>query len=52
MNCEIMIKYFHKFLLRFHRAVGATIVNRPEEIKEEDLGKGCGLFEVQKIGDE
>lgn len=37
---------------RIARAVGAIIVNRPEEIKEEDLGKGCGLFEVQKIGDE
>ena len=37
---------------RIARAVGATIVNRPEEIKEEDLGLDCGLFEVQKIGDE
>lgn len=34
------------------RAVGATIVNRPEEIKEEDIGLRCGLFEVEKIGDE
>lgn len=37
---------------RIARAVGATIVNRPEEIKEEDLGLECGLFEVKKIGDE
>lgn len=37
---------------RIARAVGATIVNRPEECKEEDIGKECGLFEVQKIGDE
>lgn len=37
---------------RIARAVGATIVNRPEEIKEEDLGMECGLFEVKKIGDE
>ncbi|XP_065672398.1 T-complex protein 1 subunit gamma isoform X2 [Hydra vulgaris] len=37
---------------RIARAVGATIVNRPEEIKEEDLGLGCGLFEIQKIGDD
>ena len=35
-----------------HRAVGATIVNRPEEIREEDIGLKCGLFEVEKIGDE
>lgn len=37
---------------RIARAVGATIVNRPEEIKEEDMGLECGLFEVKKIGDE
>jgi len=37
---------------RIARAVGATIVNRPEEIREEDLGLKCGLFEVKKIGDE
>lgn len=37
---------------RIARAVGATIVNRTDEIKEEDLGTQCGLFEVQKIGDE
>merc|ERR1712156_457520 len=34
------------------RACGATIVNRTEEISEEDLGTGAGLFEVRKIGDE
>ena len=37
---------------RIARATGATIVNRPEEIREEDLGTGAGLFEVVKIGDE
>eukprot|EP00474_Spongospora_subterranea_P008604 CRZ09062.1 hypothetical protein [Spongospora subterranea] len=37
---------------RIARAVGATIVNRPEEIKESDVGTGCGLFQVKKIGDE
>lgn len=37
---------------RIARACGATIVNRTDEIKEEDIGKGCGLFEVVKIGDE
>jgi hypothetical protein len=31
---------------------GATIVNRPDEIQESDIGTGCGLFEVRKIGDE
>jgi len=37
---------------RIARAVGATIVNRPEEISEANIGKNCGLFEVKKIGDE
>jgi len=38
--------------LRVARACGATIVNRPDEITEEDIGTGAGLFEVRKIGDE
>jgi len=37
---------------RIARACGATIANRTDELKEEDLGTGCGLFEIQKIGDE
>jgi T-complex protein 1 subunit gamma len=37
---------------RIARAVGATIVHRTSEIKESDIGTGCGLFEVRKIGDE
>ncbi|TPP64942.1 T-complex protein 1 subunit gamma [Fasciola gigantica] len=37
---------------RIARATGATIVSRPEEIKEDDIGLGAGLFEVKTIGDE
>lgn len=37
---------------RVARATGATVVNRPDEIQESDIGLGCGLFEVRKIGDE
>lgn len=37
---------------RIARACGATIVHRPEEIRESDLGTKAGLFEVQKIGEE
>merc|ERR1719421_2701765 len=37
---------------RIARAVGATIVSRTEEIQEADVGTGCGLFEVRKLGDE
>merc|ERR1712142_775073 len=38
--------------LRVARACGATIVNRTDEITESDIGTGCGLFEVCKLGDE
>ncbi|KAG0630128.1 hypothetical protein M758_1G156300 [Ceratodon purpureus] len=37
---------------RIARASGATIAYRPEELQESDVGTGCGLFEVKKIGDE
>jgi T-complex protein 1 subunit gamma len=37
---------------RISRCSGATIVNRAEELKEQDVGTECGLFEVRKIGDE
>ncbi|KAI7839383.1 hypothetical protein COHA_006907 [Chlorella ohadii] len=37
---------------RIARACGATIVSRPDEIRESDIGTGAGLFEVRKIGDE
>lgn len=38
--------------LRIARACGATIVSRPDELTEEDVGTGCGLFEIRKIGEE
>ncbi|VEL32442.1 unnamed protein product [Protopolystoma xenopodis] len=38
--------------LRIARACGATIVSSFDEIKEEDIGTGAGLFEVKLIGDE
>jgi len=37
---------------RVARATGATVVSRPEELQESDIGTGCGKFEVKKIGDE
>lgn len=37
---------------RISRAVGATIVNRVEDIQESDIGTHCGLFSIEKIGDE
>lgn len=37
---------------RVARAVGATVVNRVDDLQESDVGTGCGLFEIEKIGDE
>jgi T-complex protein 1 subunit gamma len=37
---------------RISRVTGATIVNRPDELEEKDIGTKCGLFEVRKIGDD
>lgn len=37
---------------RISRACGATIVSRTDEIREEDIGTGAGLFEIRKIGEE
>jgi len=34
------------------RAVGAQIVHEPSELTEKEVGVGCGLFEIRKIGDE
>ncbi|KIJ64976.1 hypothetical protein HYDPIDRAFT_89862 [Hydnomerulius pinastri MD-312] len=33
-------------------AVGATIVNRVEDLRESDVGTQCGLFNIEKMGDE
>lgn len=37
---------------RLARAIGATIVNRVEDLREADIGTKCGLFHIEKIGDE
>ena len=37
---------------RIARATGATIVNRVDDLTEADVGTKCGLFEIEKIGDE
>ncbi|CAH1756192.1 20759_t:CDS:2 [Entrophospora sp. SA101] len=37
---------------RIARAVGANIVNRLDDLKDEDVGVNCGLFNIEKIGDE
>ncbi|KAJ3815160.1 chaperonin Cpn60/TCP-1 family [Lentinula aff. lateritia] len=37
---------------RIALAVGATIVNRVEDLRESDVGTGCEEMRVEKIGDE
>lgn len=37
---------------RIARAVGATIVNRIDDLRESDVGTECGLFHIEKLGDE
>ncbi|XP_017758296.1 PREDICTED: T-complex protein 1 subunit gamma [Eufriesea mexicana] len=37
---------------RIARACGAIVVNRTEELREEDVGTKAGLFEIKKLGDE
>lgn len=37
---------------RVARACGATVVNRTEELREEDVGTRAGLMEIKKVGDE
>ncbi|KAG0169895.1 T-complex protein 1 subunit gamma [Apophysomyces sp. BC1034] len=37
---------------RIARAVGATIVNRVDDLRDADVGTQCGQFHIDKIGDE
>lgn len=37
---------------RVARVTGATIVNRPEELTEKDVGTDCGVLDIKKIGDD
>jgi hypothetical protein len=37
---------------RIARAVGATIVNRIEDLRDTDVGTRCGMFYIEKLGDE
>ena len=37
---------------RVARVSGATIANRTEELSESHVGTDCGLFKVDKVGDE
>jgi T-complex protein 1 subunit gamma len=51
-NCTVIRRIRKTDNNRIARASGATIVNRPEELQDSDVGTECGLFEIKKIGDE
>ena len=43
-NCSVFRRLRKTDNNRVARATGATIVNRPEELQESDVGQNCGLF--------
>jgi len=51
-NCTVIRRIRKTDNNRISRVCGATIVNRPEELLESDVGTECGLFEIRKIGDD
>jgi T-complex protein 1 subunit gamma len=51
-NCSVFRRLRKTDNNRVARASGATIVNRPEELQESDVGTNCALFQVKKIGDD
>ena len=51
-NCTVIRRIRKTENNRISRVTGATIVNRPEELQDSDVGTECGLFEIKLIGDE
>lgn len=51
-NCTVIRRIRKTDNNRVARVSGATIVNRPEELQDSDVGTDCGLFEIKKIGDD
>jgi len=51
-NCTVFRRLRKTDNNRVARVTGATIVNRPEELQESDVGTECAKFEVKKIGDD
>jgi len=37
---------------RIARAIGATVVNRIDDLRAIDVGTECGLFHIEKLGDD
>ena len=51
-NVSMIIRIRKTVHNRLARVCRATIVNKPEELQESDVGTHCGLFEAKKIGDD
>ena len=51
-NCTVFRRVRKTDNNRVARVTGATIVNRPEELQDSDVGTDCAKFEVKKIGDD
>lgn len=51
-NCTVIRRIRKTDNNRIARSCGATIVNRPEELQDSDVGTKCHDFEIKKIGDE
>lgn len=51
-GCSVLRRVKKSDNNRISRVTGARIVNRVEELKENDVGTKCGLFKVELIGNE
>lgn len=51
-GCSVLRRVKKSDNNRISRVTGATIVNCVDDLKESDVGKNCGLFKVELIGDE
>jgi T-complex protein 1 subunit gamma len=51
-NISVLRRLRKSDMNRVARACGASIVTQTDDLKESDVGTGCGLFEIRKFGDE
>ncbi|CAR29587.1 hypothetical protein ZYGR_0AD02700 [Zygosaccharomyces rouxii] len=51
-GCSVLRRVKKSDNNRISRVTGAKIVNRVEDLKENDVGANCGLFKVELIGNE
>jgi T-complex protein 1 subunit gamma len=51
-NCTVIRRVRKTDNNRISRVTGARIRNVPEQIEDSDIGTECGLFKIEKIGDD